>query len=345
MWQQRGGPHGSSKSRVAGAAASFTVGAWIVVCGLLKRYSGVVRRTLVSEMGEGGESMDYNARVELDSRNFDEAAVYLLTDALEPYSGTVARAVHGGRVELMLTLPAKDLRQAVMTAISITLSTGFSPYALEVVPTDDFRQRITGAPVPELLSVPQTAQEFGVSRQRVLQLVNAGEIAAVKVGDTWAVPRSAVAARAAELAARTGLRWSGTVVPYGAYADGGQFIWRDALKSYGPLLPLLNEDDAVIGNISSLSDEPEGLSGSGVVRGLTPGEYAIAPHIAQVKAIKEGNGTRRITSGILVGATVLPINGRPHSVPCARITVSEARGSLRTDVPLSDEQVQVLTYP
>lgn len=48
---------------------------------------------------------DCNARIELDSRDFDEPAVDVLVDAVEPCAGTVARAVHVGRVELILTAP------------------------------------------------------------------------------------------------------------------------------------------------------------------------------------------------------------------------------------------------
>src|SRR5688500_16350479 len=61
----------------------------------------------------GSESMDYNARIELDSRDFDEAPVDALMDVVAEYSGTVARAVHGGRAELIFTVPADTFRQAV----------------------------------------------------------------------------------------------------------------------------------------------------------------------------------------------------------------------------------------
>ncbi len=46
--------------------------------------------------------------------------------------------------------------------------------------------------------MPQAAEALGVSRQRVLQLIRAGQLDAVKVGDTWVVPRTAVSARAAQ---------------------------------------------------------------------------------------------------------------------------------------------------
>jgi excisionase family DNA binding protein len=140
--------------------------------------------------------MDYNARVELDSRDFDAAAVDVLMDVVGEYAGTVARAVHGGRVELIFTVPADTIRQAVITALSVVLATGHQVYALEVLPTEEFHRRIEAVEVPPLMSVPQAAEALGVSRQRALQLVNAGQLDAVKVGDTWVIPEIAVEARA-----------------------------------------------------------------------------------------------------------------------------------------------------
>lgn len=140
---------------------------------------------------------DYNARVELDSRDFDESAIDVLMDVVAEYHGTVARAVHGGRVELIFTVPAETLRQAVITALSVVLATGHSPYALEVLPAGDFHERIASTPVPELLSVTQAAEVLGVTRQRALQLASGGQLEATKVGDTWVLPRAAVEARAA----------------------------------------------------------------------------------------------------------------------------------------------------
>lgn len=141
--------------------------------------------------------MNYNARIELDSRDHDEAAVDVLMDVVAEYDGVVARAVHGGRVELIFTVPADTIRQAVITALSVVLATGHQVYALEVLPTDEFHRRIDATPMPELLSIPQAAEQLGVTRQRALQLVNGGQLAGVKVGDAWVLPRAAVAARAA----------------------------------------------------------------------------------------------------------------------------------------------------
>jgi excisionase family DNA binding protein len=41
-----------------------------------------------------------------------------------------------------------------------------------------------------LLSVTETAKRLGVIRQRVLQLINAGKLPAVKVGTTYVIKES-----------------------------------------------------------------------------------------------------------------------------------------------------------
>ena len=85
---------------------------------------------------------DYNARIELESRDFDESAVDFLMDAIAEYHGVVACAAYGDRVELIVTVAADSIRQAVITALSTVLATGHEVYALEVLPTDEFHRRI-----------------------------------------------------------------------------------------------------------------------------------------------------------------------------------------------------------
>ena len=103
---------------------------------------------------------DYNARIELDSYDHDEAAVDVLMDLVAEHHGVVARAVHGGRVELILTVPADDLRQAVITALTLVLSTGHQVYALELLPTDEFHRRID-----ELAPTSRPDPAFAMSHQ------------------------------------------------------------------------------------------------------------------------------------------------------------------------------------
>lgn len=145
--------------------------------------------------------MDYNARVELDARypSDQDAAddlVDQLMDALDVYGGAVGRTPHG-RVELDFTLPADSLRQATSTALAIVAAAGHEPFALEVLPTDEFDRRSEQETVPALLSVTGTAELLDVSRARVQQLIDGGQLAAVKIGSVWAVLRSSAEKRAA----------------------------------------------------------------------------------------------------------------------------------------------------
>lgn len=144
--------------------------------------------------------MDYNARVELDRRlpaDDSEAddMIDQLMDDLAPYHVAVARTPHG-RVELILTVPAESLRQASSTVLAVVAAAGGEPFALEVLPTDEFDRRSEQEMVPAMLSVTGTAELLGVTRARVQQLIDDGQLAAVKVGATWAVLRSSAEARA-----------------------------------------------------------------------------------------------------------------------------------------------------
>lgn len=104
-------------------------------------------------------SMDFNARIELDSRDFDDSAVDVLINVVSQHHGVVTRAVHGGRVELIVTIEAETVRQAAGTALAMVEATGHQVYALEVLPTDEFHRRIdevaAGRPAPsEVLTYP-----------------------------------------------------------------------------------------------------------------------------------------------------------------------------------------------
>lgn len=140
----------------------------------------------------------YNATAELATKARLEEIGEDVVTALEGYHPAAGRSPFG-RVEVTISLPAESLRQAVTTALSvIETSTGLSVAAIEVLTTDDFDRRNGLDPVPGLLSVSEAAAFLAVSRQRVLQLVDAGALPAVKIGKTLALHRTAVEVRAAE---------------------------------------------------------------------------------------------------------------------------------------------------
>ena len=137
-------------------------------------------------------TMDFNATATLP-RRFDRMSEQEYDDLLEcfaayhPALGAGAR----GEVEIVLTLPATSLAQAVQTASALLAP--LRPVGLEVITTQAWDARVGIAPVPELLSVTEVAQKQGVSRQAVLQRIASGMLPARRVGSAWAIPATAAA--------------------------------------------------------------------------------------------------------------------------------------------------------
>ena len=139
--------------------------------------------------------MPYNLIVDLDGRaNLD---VDKALDALDGYHAALGTSDHG-RDQVTLTLPADDLRQAVVTGLAvIAAQLGRRVLSVEAMPTDEFDKRAGIAPLPELLSITDAAELMGVSRQAVHQRLESGSLGGQKVGTTWVVPRAAIVAAAA----------------------------------------------------------------------------------------------------------------------------------------------------
>ncbi|WP_019136139.1 helix-turn-helix domain-containing protein [Cellulomonas massiliensis] len=135
---------------------------------------------------------DYNVTLELDTRDgVDEQ----LLDALPGYAPATGRSPFGN-VELILTVPARDLATAVQTATAVLAA---SPAAVDVLAvaattTAEFDRRVGTAPMPALVSVTEAAAIAGVSRQAILQRLESGSLAGEKIGTTWVVQRDAVRA-------------------------------------------------------------------------------------------------------------------------------------------------------
>lgn len=141
--------------------------------------------------------MLYNAVAELGTRARLEDVGEDLVIALEGYHPAAGRSPFG-LIEVTISLPAETLRQAVTTALAVIESATLLPVtAIEVLPTDDFDRRNGLEPVPDLVSVSEAAAILSISRQRVLQLVDAGALPAVRVGKALALHRTAIELRAA----------------------------------------------------------------------------------------------------------------------------------------------------
>lgn len=134
---------------------------------------------------------DYNARVELETRD-DTTLPDALIDVLSGYGPAVARSERGW-VELHITFPAADLRQAVTTALALVAQATTVPVlAIEVLPTAEFDARLGMAPEPETLGVPQVAELLDISPQAVRQRIASGALPATRAGRDWRVQRATV---------------------------------------------------------------------------------------------------------------------------------------------------------
>ncbi|MBQ7804389.1 helix-turn-helix domain-containing protein [Rhodococcus sp. (in: high G+C Gram-positive bacteria)] len=140
----------------------------------------------------------YNVVAELDVP-FDEETVEQLIDPIVDYGGAVGRS-ELGRTEVVFTLPADSVRQANTTALAILEQYPSTLLSLRVMTAADFDRLTEAAELPPLVSVSEAAEELGVSRQSILKSIKSAKLPATRVGDTWAVRKSVVQARARESA-------------------------------------------------------------------------------------------------------------------------------------------------
>lgn len=142
----------------------------------------------------------YIAAVELDHRGLAPEAADALLDVLASHHP--ALSVSGtGRTVVTLDVPADDVGQAAVTAVSVAavagrrVGPGVVPVAVDVVREQDrdAREGWAAGP-PDLLSVVEVAAALGVTRQAVQQMTASGRLPHVRVGRAVAVPRAAVEA-------------------------------------------------------------------------------------------------------------------------------------------------------
>jgi excisionase family DNA binding protein len=296
--------------------------------------------------------VDFTASIELEtpfpSRNddADTLATELATD-LEVHGGIVTRSLTG-RVQVVFTVQAPDLRTATHTALAVLVSTGRRPFTVEVCPRDEFARRMRTTVVPDLVSVSQAAEILGVSRQRVLELAKAGKLDAVKVGDTWVIPAAAVETREGQ----TGLRWSGSLLITDVLYDG-KIVTGDGVDVAQQPLPVYDEQEQLIGLARTVRREQGNWwSANGTVLGLAPGDYRIAPRVHVIEQVHNGD-YMRINRCVITGLTVLTTAGRESSFgDQTQITVTDGHGwmdlsNLREHLQVRRETgaVEVVSYP
>ena len=114
-----------------------------------------------------------------------------LIAALLDYSPAIG-AHPRGWTEIIISVPAVDLRQALTTGLSLLERTGYNIVSVEAMTTTEFDARVGFDEVPDLMSVTEVADTLHVSRQYVLRLIREHKLPGHRVGATYAVPRSAV---------------------------------------------------------------------------------------------------------------------------------------------------------
>lgn len=133
----------------------------------------------------------YNATIELD-QHADTAAGDQGDHLLERFADhhpALARSLLG-RLDLILSLPAVGLWQAIATVRALVADLPVTRLVVET--SDDFDRRSEAEVPTRLLSVTEAAEQLGMTRAGVQRRIDSGTLAAVRVGNAWAIPATAV---------------------------------------------------------------------------------------------------------------------------------------------------------
>ena len=140
--------------------------------------------------------MDYNATLTItpSSPLKDDDPVDVLMETFADYHPAVWDApASPGAVQVVITLPAHALAQAVATATALAAQVG-DLEGIEVIPTKVWDRR-EGLKIDdvELVSVPEAATILGLTSQAVRDRITAGTLPGRKIGRNWLVPTAALA--------------------------------------------------------------------------------------------------------------------------------------------------------
>ncbi len=145
----------------------------------------------------------YTVVAQIDAGAQTNVHILALAEDLAPFHAAVS--LHAGRLSIRLSMPGEDIAAVALAASSIaTLALlradiGAHPIVrLEVQTEAEFNRREGFCDVPELVGVPEIADELHVSNQAIQQQIDAGRWStAKKVGKFWVIARSELEARKA----------------------------------------------------------------------------------------------------------------------------------------------------
>lgn len=137
--------------------------------------------------------MEYwNAIIELTGTFTESTLDEDLLDRFADWHASIGRSING-QLELTLSVPAENLRQATLTVLSLIADEEVvNPSQLRILTAADFDRENGLQPVPPLLSVTEAAALLNISRQRVLQMIHEGKLHGLKVGAGWALTRTEI---------------------------------------------------------------------------------------------------------------------------------------------------------
>jgi excisionase family DNA binding protein len=119
-------------------------------------------------------------------------------DALASYCPAVGRTARG-QTELIITVPARSLEQAVTTGLAV-MARAADPDRLErfeVLATAEYDRRLNDVQMPDLVGATEAAELLNVTRQRIQQMAAAGQLPRMQVGKTLVFPLATIEAMAA----------------------------------------------------------------------------------------------------------------------------------------------------
>ncbi|WP_149204612.1 helix-turn-helix domain-containing protein [Actinotalea subterranea] len=150
---------------------------------------------------------DYNVIADLGRITPDSVDL----DRLADYHAVLGASPLNDHVELIVTLPAASLRQAVSTALTvIEAQLGFEPFIVRAMPTAAFDQGFDVLDATRAISASEAAALLGVTASAVRQRLATGSLAGGRDGRDWRV-----SARLANLYDGDGQRVARLVVPAG----------------------------------------------------------------------------------------------------------------------------------
>lgn len=118
----------------------------------------------------------YNAAVEVDTKDVGEAYLDQIMDQLATFHVAIGTSPRGW-LEARISLPAESLAQACATAATVVeTAAGHAAIACEVMTEAEFDAREGFTTEPDVVSSVEAAEILGVSRQRVAQLADAGQL-------------------------------------------------------------------------------------------------------------------------------------------------------------------------